>query len=214
MTNYIIANNHGEVLETREAAKKATVEKYAKEKYSDMETWIGTEKQFEKEEFEVVEETTVEETPSETIPESVDVEEVTELAVVEQPVVVEEKKVVANEDKKPQFLNIEQVTKLYADYGITCHNPNAKGNYRIMGSSKGSSLNIKSTKGYYIYSTDADLELIKNANLEYEDLIVEAGTNSTDRTRPNTIICKTVETLKALLQIYATNPFNKLQATA
>lgn len=210
MTNYIIANNHGEVLETREASKKATVEKYAKEKYSEMETWIGTEKQFEKAEFEVVEETTVEETPSETIPESVEVEEVTALAVVEQAVVVEEKKVVANKDKKPQFLNIEQVTKLYGDYGIKCHNPNAKGNYRIMGSAKGSSLNIKSTKGYYIYSTDTDLELIKNANLEYEDLIVEAGTNSTDRTRPNTIICKTVETLKALLQIYATNPFNKV----
>lgn len=207
MTNYIIANNHGEVLETREASKKATVEKYAKEKYSDMETWIGTEKQFEKEEFEVVEETTVEETPSETIPEIV--EEVTALAVVEQPVVVEEKKV-ANKDKKPQFLNIEQVTKLYGDYGIRCHNPNAKGNYRIMGAAKGSSLHVKSTKGYCIYSTNADLELIQNANLEYEDLIVEAGTNSADRSRPNTILCKTVETLKALLQIYATNPFNKL----
>ena len=107
-----------------------------------------------------------------------------------------------------------EVTKLYSEYGIKCLNENAKGNYRIMGGAKGSSLHVKPTKGYYIYSTNADFELIKNAELTCEDLIVEEGTNSSDRVRPNTIICKTVDTLKSLLQIYATNPFNKLQATA
>ena len=227
MTNYIIAKMNGEVLETKDASKKATVEKYAKEKYSDMETWVGTENQHKKE-FEEVVETAVEETvPSETSPET-DIQEVveteqevaettTEVAVVETAPVQEvttEKKVVDNKDKKPQFLNIQEVTKLYSEYGIKCLNENAKGNYRIMGGAKGSSLHVKPTKGYYIYSTNADFELIKNAELKCEDLIVEEGTNSSDRVRPNTIICKTVDTLKSLLQIYATNPFNKLQATA
>ena len=227
MTNYIIAKMNGEVLETKDASKKATVEKYAKEKYSDMETWVGTENQHKKE-FEEVVETAVEETvPSETSPET-EIQEVveteqevaettTEVAVVETAPVQEvttEKKVVDNKDKKPQFLNIQEVTKLYSEYGIKCLNENAKGNYRIMGGAKGSSLHVKPTKGYYIYSTNADFELIKNAELTCEDLIVEEGTNSSDRVRPNTIICKTVDTLKSLLQIYATNPFNKLQATA
>ena len=229
MTNYIIAKMNGEVLETKDASKKATVEKYAEEKYSDMETWVGTENQHKKEFEEVVEtvveevvETTVEETvPSEISPEA----EIQEIEVVETaPEVVQEtapvqevtteKKAVDNKDKKPQFLNIQEVTKLYSEYGIKCLNENAKGNYRIMGGAKGSSLHVKPTKGYYIYSTNADFELIKNAELTCEDLIVEEGTNSSDRVRPNTIICKTVDTLKSLLQIYATNPFNKLQATA
>ena len=233
MTNYIIANMNGEVLETKDAAKKATVEKYAKEKYSDMETWVGTENQHKKEFEEVVEtaveETEVEETiPSETyleteIQEVVETEQETEIVETIQEVVQEtapvqevttEKKVVDNKDKKPQFLNIQEVTKLYSEYGIKCLNENAKGNYRIMGGAKGSSLHVKPTKGYYIYSTNADFELIRNAELKCEDLIVEEGTNSSDRVRPNTIICKTVDTLKSLLQIYATNPFNKLQATA
>ena len=230
MTNYIIANMNGEVLETKDASKKATVEKYAKEKYSDMETWVGTENQHKKE-FEEVVETAVEETvPSETSPETeiqeaeiVETEQEAEVVETSQEVVQEtepvqevttEKKAVDNKDKKPQFLNIQEVTKLYSEYGIKCLNENAKGNYRIMGGAKGSSLHVKPTKGYYIYSTNADFELIKNAGLACEDLIVEEGTNSSDRVRPNTIICKTVDTLKSLLQIYATNPFNKLQATA
>ena len=216
MTNYIIANMNGEVLETKDAAKKATVEKYAKEKYSDMETWVGTENQHKKE-FEEVVETAVEETvPSETFPET-EIQEVVETEIQEAAPVQEvttEKKAVDNKDKKPQFLNIQEVTKLYSEYGIKCLNENAKGNYRIMGGAKGSSLHVKPTKGYYIYSTNADFELIKNAELKCEDLIVEEGTNSSDRVRPNTIICKTVYTFKSLLQIYATNPFNKLPATA
>lgn len=221
MANYIIAKMNGEVLETKEASKKATVEKYASEKYSDMETWVGTENQHKKE-FEEIVETAVEETvPSEISPET-EIQEA-EIAETEQEVVQEtepvqevttEKKAVDNKDKKPQFLNIQEVTKLYSEYGIKCLNENAKGNYRIMGGAKGSSLHVKPTKGYYIYSTNADFELIKNAELTCEDLIVEEGTNSSDRVRPNTIICKTVNTLKSLLQIYATNPFNKLQATA
>ena len=124
MTNYIIAKMNGEVLETKEASKKATVEKYASEKYSDVETWVGTENQHKKEFEEVVE--TV---PSETSPETeiqeteiqeievVETEQEAEIVETEQEVVQEtapvqevttEKTAVDNKDKKPQFLNIQE----------------------------------------------------------------------------------------------------------
>ena len=139
--------------------------------------------------------------------------QVQEVAVVEEtPVVetaaVEEKP--ANETKKDSFISIAEVTAMYAELGIKCKNPQATGAYRIMGS--GSSLNVKPKKGYYIYSSDSDLELIKAAGLENKDLIVEVGTNAQDKKRPNTIICTALETLRALLAIYATNPENAIQA--
>lgn len=140
-----------------------------------------------------------------------------EIKVVEEVKVIEEKKENSKkEDKAPKLalLNIQEVTELYAESGVKCYNPTAKGNYRIMGNSKGSSLNVKPTKGYFIYSTDADYELVKEASLECDDLVVEKGTNSSDKTRPNTIICTAVETLKQVLSIYATNPFNMVSTEA
>ena len=122
---------------------------------------------------------------------------------------VEETKAVENTEKKNTMLNIEEVTALYQVAGIKCANPNAKGNYRIMGSK--SSLNIVPKKGEYrIYSTEDDFTAIQNAELKYDDLVVEAGTNSQDKVRPNTVVCKTVETLKALLAVYATNKANQI----
>lgn len=116
-----------------------------------------------------------------------------------------------NTEKVNTMLNIEEVMKLYSEAGIKCYNPTAKGNYRIMGNAKGSSLNIVPKKGEYrIYSTDTDYESIVNQKFEFKDLVTEKGTNSTDKSRPNTIVCKTVETLKALLGVYATNPANKV----
>lgn len=124
-------------------------------------------------------------------------------------VVVTETKVVENTEKKNTMLNIEEVTALYQEAGVKCANPNAKGNYRIMGSK--SSLNIVPKKGEYrIYSTEDDFTAIKNAELKFDDLVVEAGTNSQDKVRPNTVVCKTVETLKALLAVYATNKANQI----
>ncbi len=116
---------------------------------------------------------------------------------------------VENTEKKNTMLNIEEVTALYQEAGVKCANPNAKGNYRIMGSK--SSLNIVPKKGEYrIYSTEDDFTAIKNAELKFDDLVVEAGTNSQDKVRPNTVVCKTVETLKALLAVYATNKANQI----
>ena len=119
-----------------------------------------------------------------------------------------EKKAVENAEKKNDFISIEEVTKIYAELGIKCKNPDAKGSYRIMGG--GSSLNVKPKKGYYIYSNNDDLALVQAAGLKNEDLVVEPGTNAQDKQRPNTIICTALETLKALLAVYAKNPANVL----
>lgn len=115
-----------------------------------------------------------------------------------------------NQEKVNTTISIEEVTKLYEECGIKCYNPTGKGNYRIIGGAKGSSLNLKPKKGeYIIYSTDEDYDLVKGAELKFEDLTLELGTNSRDKVRPNTIICKTVDTLKALLAVYAKNPMNQ-----
>lgn len=119
-----------------------------------------------------------------------------------------ETKVSKNEEKKNTFISIEEVSVMYAEAGIKCKNPNAKGNYRIM--QGGSSLNIKPTKGYYIYSTDDDFANVSTSGLKTEDLVFEEGTNAQDSTRPNTVICTKVETLRKLLALYAQNPFNKI----
>jgi hypothetical protein len=137
-----------------------------------------------------------------------EVAQATETAKVETA-----KEVKANTDKVNTVITIQEVTDMYAKAGIKCANPTAKGNYRIMGSK--SSLNIVPKKGEYrIYSTDTDYDAVVAAKLSCSDLTVEKGTNSQDKARPNTIICKTVETLKALLGVYATNPLNALTKTA
>ena len=112
---------------------------------------------------------------------------------------VDTKKAVDNSAKKDAFLSIEEITKLYQELGIKCANPQAKGNYRIMGSK--SSLNVKPKKGYYIYTADSDYEAITKAGLKFEDLVVEQGTNSQDKARPNTVLCTTLATLKAVLAV-------------
>lgn len=121
---------------------------------------------------------------------------------------IETKKVAKNEEKKNVCITIEEVSAMYTEAGISCKNPKAKGNYRIM--KGGSSLNIKPTKGYYIYSTNDDYANIASSGLKREDLVIEEGTNAQDNTRPNTIICKTVETLRELLAVYAKNPLNQI----
>lgn len=118
-----------------------------------------------------------------------------------------EKKVVKNENKL-NLISIDEVTAMYGEAGIQCKNPNAKGAYRIM--KGGSSLNIKPTKGYYIYSTDDDYAQIVSSGLKTEDLVCEEGTNAQDKTRPHTIICTKLDTLKSLIALYAMNPLNKV----
>lgn len=119
-------------------------------------------------------------------------------------------KEVKNEVKKNTFLTIQEIVKLYEEAGIKCYNPECKGNYRIMGTKKGSSLNLRPTKGYFIFTSDEDLELIQSAELKFDDLKVEPGTNSQDKSRKHTVSCTDTETLKALLKVYASNPLNKV----
>lgn len=129
-----------------------------------------------------------------------------EVAITKKAEVKTVKKETVNQEKTNAFLTIEQVTDLYKELGIKCANPTAKGNYRIMGSK--SSLNVKPKKGYYIYTADSDYEALTKAGLKFEDLTIEQGTNSQDKTRPNTVICTTLATLKAVLAVYAKNPMN------
>lgn len=138
-------------------------------------------------------------------------QEVKEVAVKEVATKAVEVKEVKNEDKV-NFISIQEATQLYAEAGIKCKNPQAKGNYRIMGG--GSSLNIKPKKGYYIYTSNDDFANISSSGIEAKDLVIEEGTNAQDKTRPNTIICSTLETLKELLALYAQNPFNKVATEA
>ena len=101
-------------------------------------------------------------------------------------------------------LTIEEVMKMYEDYGISVANPEAKGPYRIMGQSikkGGSSLNIQKDQ-YVIYTTDEDYKTIVGAGIKADDLVLEEGTN--------TVKFKTVETLKKLLAAYSVNPLYKI----
>lgn len=114
---------------------------------------------------------------------------------------------VKNEEKVNTMLTIEQVVELYKEFGIKCYNPNAKGPYRIMGTKSGSSLNL--TKVWYtIYSNETDYQAIVDAKIEADDLVLSAGDNSQDTARKNTVKCRTVETLKLLLAVYAKNVAN------
>lgn len=131
------------------------------------------------------------------------VAETTEVAVAKEEVAE-----TTNAKKVDAFISIQEATELYKEAGIICKNPNAKGSYRIMGG--GSSLNIKPKKGYYIYTSDADFAEVSSSGIKADDLVIEEGTNAQDHARPNTVICTTLDTLKALLVVYAMNPKNKV----
>lgn len=123
-----------------------------------------------------------------------------------------ETKKVDNKAKANKTVSIDEVMKMYKELGIKCYNPEAKGNYRIMGSKKGSSLNLQSTK-YIIYSTDVDFAEVKSVEKKYQDLVLIEGGNSQDKSRPNKVEITAVETLKAVLKLYAKNPLNQVVAT-
>ena len=114
-----------------------------------------------------------------------------------------------NEEKKNVVLtvSIDEVAKMYEEAGIKNYNPTAKGNYRIMGSKSGSSLNLRKTQ-YIIFSTDIDYEALKKAKIEGVELI-EKG-NSQDKSRPHKVVIQAVDTLKKALKVYASNPVNQI----
>ena len=114
-----------------------------------------------------------------------------------------------NEEKKNVVLtvSIDEIGKMYEEFGIKNYNPTAKGNYRIMGSKSGSSLNLRKTQ-YIIFSTDVDYEALKEAKIEGVELI-EKG-NSQDKSRPHKVVIQALDTLKAALKVYASNPVNQI----
>lgn len=119
-----------------------------------------------------------------------------------------EKKVeTKNVEKKNVTLNMEQVVKELETAGIKVYNPQAKGNYRIFGSKKGSSLNLQKAQ-YIIFSTDDDFKAVKDAKVDGVEL-TEKG-NSQDKSRPNVVKFTTEAALKAVLKIYAKNPVNQI----
>ena len=117
----------------------------------------------------------------------------------------EVKAVKENKSKESTILSAEVIMKMYEDAGIKCYNPTAKGNYRIMGSSKGSSLNW-GKYGFRIFSTDEDFKAVSDAKIE--GVTVSKGANSQDKVRPNTVEIKAIEVLATVLKVYAQNTAN------
>lgn len=113
-----------------------------------------------------------------------------------------------NDDNDDAIYTIHEIEKLFDEYGIT-YNDQIKGNYRIMGKSKGSSLNLNK-KNYVIYTSDFDYEKIVNKQFDFDDLELEKNGNMRDGSRTNVVKCKKRSTLKALLKVYAQNAENKL----
>ena len=112
-----------------------------------------------------------------------------------------------NKEVKAITMNMEEVVKELETAGIKIYNPQAKGNYRIFGSKKGSSLNLQKAK-YIIFSTDDDFKAVEEAKVK--DVELTAGGNSQDKSRPNVVQFTTAEALKAVLKIYAKNPLNQV----
>lgn len=121
-----------------------------------------------------------------------------------------ETKKVENKEKKNQKVTatMQEVVDMMNKAGIKIYNPDSKGNYRIMGSKKGSSLNLQ-TKKYIIFSTDDDYAAVEAVKGKYSDLVLGKGANSQDKSRPNSVEFTAIETLKGLLAVYAKNPANK-----
>lgn len=125
--------------------------------------------------------------------------------------VVEKVEATENKEVKNVTLKIEEIVALYAENGIKVYNPQAKGNYRIMGFKGGSSLNV-TKKEYKIYSTDDDFAALEGAKIEGVELA--KGANAQDKARPNTVIIQTVDALKAALKVYAQNTKNQVAPVA
>lgn len=105
-------------------------------------------------------------------------------------------------------VDMAEINQLLTDAKIKMYNPEGKGNYRIFGSKKGSSLNVQRA-AYIIYSTDEDYAAVEGAKIEGVELT--KGGNSQDKVRPNIVRTTALDTLKKLLKVYAKNPVNVAQ---
>lgn len=122
---------------------------------------------------------------------------------------VTEKKVTekANKEVKVITIGMEELMKELEKVGIKVYNPTAKGNYRIFGNKKGSSMHIHKTE-YIVFSTDDDYKAVSDAKIIGVEAI-EKG-NAQDHCRPHKVVFSTPEALKAVLTIYAKNPLNQV----
>lgn len=120
-----------------------------------------------------------------------------------------EKKVTekANKEVKVITIGMEELMKELEKVGIKVFNPQAKGNYRIFGNKKGSSMHIHKTE-YIVFTTDEDYKAVSDAKITGVEAI-EKG-NAQDHCRPHKVVFSTPEALKAVLTIYAKNPLNQV----
>ena len=101
-----------------------------------------------------------------------------------------------------EILSMKDIENLFDFYNITYNNTN--GNYRIMGGTSGSSLNLNKNN-YVIYTTDYDFSNIVASGLVAEDLKLEPNVNSRDGVRPNKVSCTSRTTLRNLMEVFAKN---------
>lgn len=119
---------------------------------------------------------------------------------------VAEKKVETTEKKKVNrtrvTLTMQEISEMMSNANLNVYNATAKGNYRIIGSKSGSSLNVQTQK-YILFSTDADFDLVSTVKDKYQDLVFEKGANSQDKCRPNAIKFTDKKTLEAVIKLMA-----------
>lgn len=118
----------------------------------------------------------------------------------------EEKKVETTEKKKVnrerKTLTMQEIVDMMNEAALNVYNAQAKGNYRIIGSKSGSSLNVQTQK-YILFSTDADFDLVSSIKDKYQDLVFEKGANSQDKCRPNAIKFTDTKTLEGVIKLMA-----------
>lgn len=117
-----------------------------------------------------------------------------------------EKKLQTTEKKKVnrerKTLTMQEIVDMMNEAALNIYNAQAKGNYRIIGSKSGSSLNVQTQK-YILFSTDADFDLVSTVKDKYQDLVFEKGANSQDKCRPNAIKFTDKKTLEAVIKLMA-----------
>lgn len=119
-----------------------------------------------------------------------------------------EKEVVKNAEKEVvSLLKPTDFANVFSEAGIKCGNPECRDIYRLMGGRKGSSL-VATKQRYNIYTTDEDFELVKDCKIE--GITVIEGGNSVQKVRRHIVEATTTEALKAVLKLYAQNPFNQV----
>ena len=113
-----------------------------------------------------------------------------------------EKKEVKKVNRERKTLTMQEISDMMSSANLQVYNAQAKGNYRIIGSKSGSSLNVQTQK-YILFSTDADFDMVSAVKDKYKDLVLEKGSNSQDKCRPNAIKFTEKATLEGVIKLMA-----------